>query len=134
VTYGLVAITTIIALGAYYYMISGTKTEPERAGNITVGTVWVSMYPGAIVHDTTSSRHGDASEGTLKFGSVDPTAKVLAFYRTSLHKGGFQLEGNSDEHTLRAIGRAGKVEVTISADPRGEGSESQIATIDRQKK
>jgi hypothetical protein len=132
-TYGAVAATTIIALVWYQHASAGTKVE-EPAGNISVGTVWVTMYPGAIVHDTTSAKHGDITEGTMKFGSGDPPGKVLAFYRTTLHKSGFLFQANSDARTVRAIGRAGKVEVIVSAEPHGEGSEAQIATVDRQKK
>lgn len=133
VTYGAVAVTTAIALLWYQHVSSGVKTQ-EPIGNLSVGTVWVSMYPGALVHRTSTSRRGEITEGTLNFGSNDPPGTVLAFYRTTLHKSGYQLEANSDQRTVRAIGRAGKVEVVVSAEPNGQGSEAQIATVDSQKK
>jgi hypothetical protein len=133
VTYGAVALTTIIALLWYRHASSGIQAQ-ELIGNLSVGTVWVSMYPGALVHHTSTSTHGDVTEGTLNFGSGDPPTTVLAFYRTTLHKSGYQLEANSDQRTVRAIGHAGKVEVIVSADPNGRGSEAEIATVNRQKK
>jgi hypothetical protein len=132
-TYGAVAITTLIALLWYRHVTSGTSQEAPP-GNIAVGTVWVTMYPRATVHETSSATHADVTEGTMKFATADPPGKVLAFYRTTLHKSGFLFQANSDARTVRAIGRAGKVEIIVSADPHGEGSEAQIATIDRQKK
>jgi hypothetical protein len=135
VTYGLVIVTTIIALLAYHYLLPRTnREEPEKAGNIAVGSVWISMYPGAVVHDATSSTHEQVTEGTLKFGSGDPPDKMLAFYRTTLHKSGFQIEANTGLRTIRAIGYAGKVEVVVSADLRNQGSEIQISTMDRRKR
>jgi hypothetical protein len=134
VTYGAVVVTTILALVGYH-RLAGTKSqEPERAGNISVGAVWVPMYPNASVHGTTSSTNGDITEGTMKFSTGDSFETVLSFYRTGLRKSGLQLEANADPHKIRAIGRAGKIEVVISADPHGEGSEAQIATVDREKK
>ena len=134
VTYGAVVVVTIMALVGYHYMSSGAKQDgPERAGNFTVGTVWISLYPGAVVHDRISTRNAGATEGSLKFSSTDPPESVLAFYRTTLHKSRFILEGNTDARTVRAIGRAGKVSVIVTADPAGTGSEAQISTVNKGK-
>ena len=58
VTYGAVIAVTIISIVAYYYLapkrtVSQQLTDAERS--MAVGSVWMPIYPGALVESSSAS-------------------------------------------------------------------------------
>src|SRR5579883_1079898 len=88
VTYGLVIAVTIAAIVVYkHYWPSANAVEAEleqRSARISVGDVWLPVYPGAIHQGMTSSTNDGLVQGELHFTSSDAPAKLVAFYRTRL--------------------------------------------------
>ena len=70
VTYSLVIVVTIVSVWAYHRFYPGADaTEIEmqqKSARIMVGSVWVPVYPDAMLHDMTTSTHGDLTEGDLR--------------------------------------------------------------------
>jgi len=106
VTYGLVIAVTIVSVVVYkHYWPTGNSAEVEleqRSARISVGEVWIPVYPGAIHQGMTSSTKDGVVEGDLQFTSTDAPAKLIAFYRARLR---------SDYKLLyTAVGTGGRIE------------------------
>ena len=94
VTYGLVAITTALAIGGYYYLSSHMQdagVSQDQAGQdrlVQVGAVWVAQYPGARLAPANVTRQeipdGELTEGEMAFRTADDPEKVLTYYRDKL--------------------------------------------------
>jgi hypothetical protein len=129
VVYGIVAATTILALGVYFYLASGAKRDNSgQLDNVLVGSVWVPSYPDAVVREVNSSKQGDSTEGTLRFKTADSVQSVLSFYRTRMNKGSYHVYGNSGGDTVRAISASGRIAVQVSRDASGKETEGIITT------
>ena len=134
VNYGLVILFTIAAIIIYHrYWPNANRSEVEleqRSASITVGSVWIPVYPGALHHDATSSTNADVTEGDLRFTSSDPPEKVLAFYRTHLQRARFNVmfAPTPTGGRIQAITNRGKTIATLTISSAGAGSETQIHT------
>jgi hypothetical protein len=136
VTYGLVIVVTILSILTYYYLVP-KRTDPlfgDSVRSMAVGSVWIPVYPGAMVEGTVSAKQDKATESTLKFGTKDRTDRVLSFYEAALKKGVFRFETvtkNPDGGTIQSIVHQGKTTVVVNIHATGEGSQGEIRTIDR---
>ena len=134
VSYALVIAVTILAVFVYHrYWPNADRSEVEleqRSASITVGSVWMPVYPGALHHDATSSTRGDVTEGDLSFTSDDPPQKLLAFYRTRLQRAKFNVMFTPADSggTIQAFTDKGKTIATLTITSSGAGSEAHIHT------
>jgi len=87
VTYGAVIAVTILSILAYYYLAPKRADSSSAARSLAVGSVWVPVYPGALVEGTVSARRESTTESTMNFETKDPADQVLAFYQAALKKG-----------------------------------------------
>src|SRR4051794_29971492 len=71
VTYAIVILVTIVAVFVYkkYWpnANAGEIALEQKSASITVGSVWMPVYPGAIHQDATASTQGDVTQGDLRF-------------------------------------------------------------------
>jgi hypothetical protein len=134
VAYGLVIVFTVGAVVVYkHYWPGADRTEREleqKSASITVGSVWIPVYPGAMHHDATSSTTGDVTEGDLRFASADPPPKLIAFYRAQLQRAKFNVmfAATDGGGKIHAITNRGKTMATLTIVAAGGGSEVQIHT------
>jgi hypothetical protein len=130
VTYGLVITVTILSVWAYHrYYPGADSTEIElqkMSARIMVGTVWVPVYPEAMLHDMSASAQGEMTEGVLHFNSTDSPTRLLSFYRAKLKKAGYDVTLAPD--TVRASSHKLKSTATITVTPSAAGSEAQVNT------
>lgn len=134
VSYGLVIIFTILAVVVYHrFWPRGNADEialEQKSASITVGSVWIPVYPGAVHRDMTSSKKGGVTTGDLVFTSGDPPRKLIAFYRSRLELARFNVmfapEGSGGR--IEAITNRGKTFATLIFTPAGSGSEVEIRT------
>jgi hypothetical protein len=136
VTYGAVIVVTILSILAYYYLVP-KRTDPlfgDSVRSMAVGSVWIPVYPGAMVERTASAKQDSATESTLNFGTKERADRVLSFYQAALKKGVFRFETvtkNADGGTVQSIVHQGKTTVVVKIHATGEGSQGEIRTIDR---
>ncbi len=136
VTYGAVIVVTILSILAYYYLVP-KRTDPlfgDSVRSMAVGSVWIPIYPGAMVEGTTSAKQDSATESTLNFGTKDQPDRVLSFYQAALKKGVFRFDTvtkDADGGTIQSIVHQGKTTVVVKIHATGEGSQGEIRTIDR---
>ena len=136
VTYGAVIAVTLLSILAYYY-VAPKRTDPlfgDAVRAMTVGSVWIPIYPGATLEATASSKQGNETESTVNFGSKDHADQVLSFYQVALKKGVFRFETVTKEAgggTVRSIVHQGATTVAVTIHAAGEGSHGEIRTIDR---
>ena len=136
VTYGTVIAVTILSVLAYYYV--APKLADSRSGSavrsVTVGSVWMPVYPGATLEGTASVKQGDITESTLKFGTPDASGRVLAFYTSALKKGVFRFDTvakDSGGGTVRSLAHEGKTTVVVTIHATGQRTSGEIRTVDR---
>lgn len=139
-TYGLVVAVTILAVVAYYFVARGKNPvevkDDDKFGSVLVGSVWVPVYPGALLVSHTSSESGGMMRDTYRLKTKDPAEKLLSFYRAKLKSGRFWLNHAArtpNGGTLQASARGGKVQIftTVTALPDG-GAEGLITSIEKQ--
>jgi len=136
VTYGAVILVTIAAVGTYYYL-APKQTEPrsdDAARSVAVGSVWIPVYPGAVVQGTASTKQANVTESSLNFETKDQANQVLSFYATALKKGVFRFDTVTriaGGGTVRSIVHEGKTTVDVTIHAAGEGSRGEIRTVDR---
>jgi hypothetical protein len=130
VTYGLVIITGFLAVIAYrriYPEAGAAEVDRElKYATVMVGLVWMPVFPGGIVQDSTSTTTGGFVEGSMKFTSTDRPSKVLTFYHARLTKVGYRLKFSGD--IIEATSRDGKSSVTVALARTTDGSDVQIRT------
>ena len=138
VSYGSVIAVTIAAVLVYRHYgpaVSAAETELEqKSARISVGDVWVPIYPGAIHQGMTSSSHDGVVEGDLRFTSSDAPAKLIAFYRARL-RSDYRVLYTATENggRIEALGGRGKSIALIFA-ALGSGCDAQVHTRAVQKK
>lgn len=136
VTYGAVILVTVLSIGAYFY-VAPKRTDSqitEATRSVTVGSVWMPVYPGATLVDTSSTNQDKTTESTLHFETKDPAGRVLTFYQAALKKGVFRFNTvvKTDEGGIvRSMAHNGKTSVVVTIQSTGEGSRGEIRTIDR---
>jgi hypothetical protein len=136
VTYGAVIVVTILSILGYYYLVP-KRTDPlfgDSVRSMAVGSVWIPVYPGAMVEGTGSAKQDSATESTLNFGTKDQADRVVSFYQAALKKGVFRFETvtkDTDGGTIQSIVHQGKTTVVVKIHATGEGSRGEIRTIDR---
>ena len=138
-TYGLVVAVTIFAVASYYFVWHGTNaSEPGQAdknGSIEVGSLWVPLYPGALLLDHTSSNEGDVIRSMYKLKTKDPADSLLSFYQVKLKGGRFwwnTTTASDQSKTVVALARgrnATRIFVAVSSTP--DGAEASITTIEK---
>ena len=134
ITYGLVAITILVAVGGYYYYRSNQsptdQSEPDQTRRIMVGAVWVPVYIGASYFAPTSVEQGAITNGGVKFKASDPAGAVLAFYETSLKQTGyFTTVSGTAGGTVQGVRRGGKMSVLVSVSSSSNGTQGEIRTL-----
>lgn len=137
VTYGAVILVTILSIVAYYY--AAPKLSDSQSGDstrmVTVGSVWMQLYPGAAIVATASSPRDSGTESTLNFESKEPADKVFSFYQTALKKGIFRFETVQKDAagggSVRSVVHQGKTTVVVTIHAAGNGSQVEIKTLDR---
>jgi hypothetical protein len=135
ITYGIVIALTMVSILAYYYLApKGTGSQPGDAmRSVTVGSVWIEVYPGATVQATASTKRENVTESTLNFETKDPAGRVLSFYQSALRKGVFRFDTvtrNAGGGTIRSLAHQGKTNVLVTVQTAGEGSRGEIRTVD----
>jgi hypothetical protein len=138
VTYGAVIAVTILSIVAYFYLApkrtaSQQLTDAERS--VAVGSVWLPVYPGAMVEGTTYNKREDVTESTLNFETKDQADRVLSFYQEALKKGVFRFNTvtkNTGGGTVRSVVHAGKTTVVVTVQMADERSKGEIRTVDRE--
>ncbi len=136
---GAITYALVIAVGAgsvvvyKHYWPNADRNEidlEQKSASITVGSVWMPVYPGAIHQDASSTTKGEVTEGDLRFTSLDAPSKLIAFYRTSLQRAKFNVlfapEPNGGR--IQAFGNKGKSVVTLTITASGDGSEAKVHT------
>ena len=134
VTYGLVILTTAVAIGGYYYYRSKQaptdKSDPDPTRRIMVGAVWVPVYIGASYFAPTSVEHGAITNGGVKFKTADPAGTVLSFYETSLKQTGyFTTTSGTAGGTVQGVRRGGKMSVLVSVSSSSNETQGEIRTL-----
>jgi hypothetical protein len=136
VTYGVVIVVTLLSILAYYYVVP-KRTDPlfgDAVRSMAVGSVWIPVYPGAMLEGTASAKQDRATESTLTFETKDQGDRVLSFYQAVLKKGAFRFETvtkSAGGGTVRSMAHEGKTTVVVTIHAAGEGSEGEVRTIDR---
>jgi hypothetical protein len=135
-TYGAVILVTVLSIVAYYYMAPHrTESQPgDAARSVALGSVWIPVYPGAVMEGTASTKQENGTESTLNFASKDPADRVLSFYQTALKKGVFRFDTvtrNAGGGTVRSIVHEGKTTVLVTIQSTSEGSRGAIRTVDK---
>jgi hypothetical protein len=136
-TYGAVIAVTILSVVTYYYLAphrtkSQELTDAERS--VAVGSVWVPVYPGAMVEGTTYNPQKNSTESTLTFATTDQAERVLSFYQVALKKGVFRFSTVTKSPgggTVRSIVHQGKTSVVVTISTTGDHSQGEIRTIDK---
>jgi hypothetical protein len=138
VTYALVILTTIAAVFAYkHYWPNADASEIElekRSARISVGDVWIPVYPDAIHQSSSSSTRDGVVVGDARFISADPPAKLMVFYRTRLrgdNKVAFTSTGNGGK--IEAVAKRGKRLVRMVFSTSGAGCETELHTESQNK-
>ena len=137
VTYGAVILVTILSIVAYYY--AAPKFSSSQTGDatrmVTVGSVWMQLYPGGAIVSTASSPRDGGTESTLNFESKDQASQVLSFYETALKKGIFRFETVQKDAegggSVRTVVHQGKTTVVVTIRAAGNGSQVEIKTLDK---
>jgi len=138
VTYGAVILVTILSIVAYYY--AAPKLLDSRTGDstrmVTVGSVWMPLYPGSTIANTASAPRDAGTESTLTFESKEQAHKVLSFYEAALKKGIFRFETTQKDSdgggAVRSVVHQGKTTVVVTIHAAGNGSQVEIKTLDRE--
>jgi hypothetical protein len=133
VTYGAVIVLTIASLVAYY---SWSQRGTDTAGPIAVGSLWVPIYPGALVVGHSSSGNDEVTETTLRFKTQDSADKLLSFYQAKLKDGRFRQSSfakNGAGGTIRANLRDGIGQILLTVTSLPEGSEGSITTFEKRR-
>jgi hypothetical protein len=137
VTYGAVIAVVIISVLAYHFLVpkrtvSQQLTDAERS--MAVGSVWMPIYPGAMVEGTASAKQDSATESTLTFGTKDRPDRVLSFYQAALKKGPFRFDTVTRQAgggTVRSMAHQGKTTVVVTISSTDTGARGKIQTVDR---
>lgn len=130
-TYGLVIAATILTVVAYkHYWPDANAQELEleaRSARISVGDVWMPVYPGAVLQTMTSSTHDGVTDGEVRFTSTDSPAKLIAFYRSRL-RGQFKVEYKKTPTggTMDAVATHGKSTATLIFRASGSGCDAEV--------
>jgi hypothetical protein len=136
-TYGAVIVVTILSIVAYFYVApkkTATQQLTDAERSVAVGSVWMPVYPGATVENTTSGKRDNVTESTLNFGTKDPADRVLSFYQAAMKKGVFRFDTvtkNDDGGTVRSVVHAGKTTVVVTIRKTADGSGGEIKTVDK---
>ena len=137
VTYGAVIAVAIVSILAYYYLApkrtkSQQLTDAERS--MAVGSVWIPVYPGAMVESATSQKRESGTESSLNFATRDQADRVLSFYQAALKKGVFRFDTVTKKEgggTVRSVVHAGKTTVVVTIRTTSGGSRGEIRTVDK---
>ena len=138
VTYGLVLVTLVASIAAYYYMsrqaTSQNAAKLEGTRTVQVGAVWIPAYPGAAFRHKTSQVNGDTTEGSLDFQSADPAAQVVAFLDDMLQRMGYTTTietNNVGGGTVQAFRHGGRMRAFVTVESSREGAQGRITTLYR---
>ena len=137
VTYGAVILVTVLSIAAYYYasprFSASQANDATRA--VTVGSVWMPVYPGATIASTASTPRDAATESTLTFESTDQADRVLSFYQAAMKKGVFRFETVKKDTegggTVRSVVHDGKTTVVVTIRAAGNSTQGEIRTVDK---
>ncbi len=135
VTYGAVIAVTLISVLAYYFLVPrrADSQSGDQVRSVSVGSVWIPVYPGGKVEGTSSTRRGIVTESILDFETADPADQVLSYYEAALKKGLFRFDTVTkvpNGGTVRTVLHEGKTTVLVTVLSSGERSRGKIRTID----
>ena len=130
VTYGLVALTALLAVAAYFYFRSsirpGEQADPNPQRRMMVGAVWVPVYPNATYFDPEQQQEKAVTTGAVKFRTPDDAATVIAFHEDALRKGSLVTR---DGNTVRAVRSGGRETVLVTVERTAENTTGEIHTL-----
>jgi len=135
VTYGAVIAVTVISILAYYYLVP-RRTDSQfgdQVRSVSVGSVWIPVYPGGKVAGASSTKRGIVTESILDFETSDPADRVLAYYEAALKKGMFRFDTvikAPNGGTVRTVAHEGRTTVLVTVLSSAGGSHGKIRTID----
>lgn len=132
-SYGSVIVVTILAAWTYLHFAT-VRESAEQSTLISIGSVWLPVYPGAVTEKSDSTEHDRVVESIFRFRSKDPSSRILAFYTPTLRTARFQSYSSrrTDAGGMLQATTAGRdTTLLITARPSDGGSEVQITTIDR---
>ena len=134
ITYGLVALVTLLAVATYFYFRANIK--PDEQADVTpmrrimVGAVWVPLYASATYFEPASVQEKSITTGSVNFRTKDPAGQVLAFYNEALKKEGyFTTESGDAAGTIQAMRAGGKFTVAITVTSSSENTKGEIRTL-----
>ena len=141
VTYGAVILVTILSIVGYYY--ASPKFLESQSGDsarrVTVGSVWMPLYPGATIASTASAPRDAGTESTLNFESKEQANKVLSFYESKLKEAGLKVDsytaaanGQQTGGTLTGTSESPKREVSVLVSSSGSQTQA-IITVQEKK-
>lgn len=139
VTYGLVIVATIVTVAAYRHYghgVDAQESELERkSARISVGDLWLPMYPDGIVQELTSTTNNGVVQGDLRFTSVDAPDKLVAFYRTRL-RSQFKVDYSRTPTggRMEAVAFRGRSSATLIFNVSGSGCDTMVHTETDEKK
>ncbi|HEY2845180.1 MAG TPA: hypothetical protein VGJ09_16070 [Bryobacteraceae bacterium] len=135
VTYGIVIAVTLLSILTYYLVVPKHAQTADTTRAVTVGSVWIPVYPGATIASTNSSKQEKTTDSTLNFESTDPADRVMSFYETALKKGIFRFETVQKNvqggGTIRSMVHKGKTAVAVTIQSASSGSRGEIRTLDK---
>jgi len=137
VTYGAVILVTILSIAGYYYVAPKVLgSQPNDATRmVTVGSVWMPLYPGSTIASTASAPRDAGAESTLNFESKEQANKMLSFYQTALKKGIFRFETTQKDAdgsgSVQTVVHQGKTVVVVTIHAAGNGSQVEVKTLDK---
>ena len=133
VTYGAVLLTTLLAVGAYYYFAPSNAVELKN-DSVAVGSVWVAIYPGGATRDLSQMKEGEVTLSTFRFETRDSATQVLAYYRRRFRPPMYQsstVTPGADGGTIQAVAHKGKTTTLLRVHSTAAGAECEITTVDQ---
>lgn len=137
VTYGLVILTTAIAVFVYYRVWGGPPKEDDlfdRTGSVAVGSLWVPVYPGALLEGQTADKNGESTRTTFRMNMSAKPHDVVEFYKTRMKASPFHYTNageNETGGTVFATARAGKATIFVTVKAASGGAHTEITTVEK---
>jgi hypothetical protein len=133
-TYGAVIAVTVLSIAAYYFVVPKRGQAPDETRTVSVGSVWIPVYPGSTMEGTASAKHDNETKSTLHFETSDQADRVLSYYQAALKKGVFHFDTVTKAAgggTVRSVLHQGKTTVVVTVQTEGQRSRGEVLTVDR---
>ena len=137
VTYGTVILTAVVALWVYFHFWGKTVKESDltdHTGSIAVGTLWVPVFPGALLEGQTSDTSGGVTRSTFRLRSSSVAHEMLEFYKARLKTSPYRFTNAGETPqggTVFATAHQGKATVFVTVRATDSGSHAEITAVER---